>query len=327
MKLFHAVFRSIGGLVFRLLLVSFLLFWLADLLPGDAALRELGLHASEQSLQNFRREFGLDDPWYQRYVLWLGGLVQGEMGMARSWQVPVADLLKERLRLSLPLVGMAVVWILGLGLATGVLSAWSWGQNRARHRPIRPLDLFLSIFNWTLLSVPNFWLGLLFLTLFVHGLGWQRALFTDWSAPWEALLGLILPSLALGLPQAALLSRIVRSGLIGFQGRDVFLYARSLGLSRLRILFTLGLRHAALPSSALVGLQISFLLSASALVETVFNLPGLGTLAIRATLARDLILLKTLLLFFVLVVMVVNWVVDQVWHLTDPRLRNAGWRF
>lgn len=308
--------RRILSLVVTLLVVSILLFLVMDLLPGDPASIMLGTSASPDTFAALQRELGLDRPLPLRYLAWLGGALQGDLGNSYTYSVPVAGLILERLAVTLPLALMAIL----ISVATAV----PLGVQAARHHNSR-IDVLISLFSYVGIAVPTFWIGLLLILCFATSLGWMPAGgFPGWSAGLGAgLQALLLPALALAVPQAAVLTRVTRSAVLEIINEDFVRTARAKGLGERQVIWHHALPAAAVPILTILGLQFTFLIAGAVLVENVFNLPGLGRLAFQSLSQRDIIVMQTVVLLFAAMVIIMNFLVDLAYLIVDPRLRSA----
>lgn len=300
-------------LAFALVAAAFVIFLLLEVLPGDPASVMLGVSATPETLAALRAELGLDRPAVLRFLGWFGGIFTGDLGVSYAYRVPVSGLIAERIGVTLPLAGLAVALATLIGVSIGVAAA-----ARANSR----LDALLMGVAQLGLAIPNFWFGILFVLAFSIGLGWfPSGGFPGWSAGLAALQALVLPAFALALPLAAVLARITRSAVLEALGEDYILTARAKGLTRGETLVRHALRNALIPVITIIGLQFSFLLTGAIVVESVFALPGLGRLLVQAIGGHDLILLRSLVLFFAGAAMLVAALVDIAYGLADPRLR------
>jgi peptide/nickel transport system permease protein len=283
-------------------------------LPGDPAAIMLGTSAREDTLAALRQELGLDRPALERYLLWIGGVVQGDLGTSMTYRMPVSTLVAERLWITIPLSLLAIAISTAIALPLGVLAA----ANRDR-----AADRAVLVFSQLGVAVPNFWLGILFILLFSTALGWFPAGgFPGWGAGiWPAFKALLLPAVALALPQAAVLTRVTRSATLEVIGADFVRTARAKGVDRSGTLRRHVVPNALIPVTTILGLQLSFFFGGAILVENVFNLPGLGRLAYQALAQRDLTVIKDVVLIIAGMVIVVNFLVDLGYLLLDPRLR------
>ncbi|MBW9112511.1 ABC transporter permease [Rhizobium cauense] len=308
--------RRLAGLIVTLAVVSLLIFAVMDLLPGDPASIMLGTSASPETLAALRHELGLDQPLLWRYCEWLAGVLRGNLGQSYTYGVPVAGLILERLAVTLPLALVAIVLSVVIAIPLGVLAA--------SHRGGVP-DVIASIFSQIGIAVPGFWVALLLIMLFSSALGWMPAGgFPGWSSGiWPALKALLMPAVALALPQAAVLTRVTRSAVLETLHEDFTRTAVAKGLSAQRVLWRHSVPNALVPVLTILGLQFTFLVAGAVLVENVFNLPGLGRLAYQALSQRDIIVMQDVVLFFAGLVIVMNFLVDLSHLAIDPRLRKG----
>lgn len=306
--------RRIVSLVITLLAVSLLVFSVMNLLPGDPAAIMLGTSASPDTLAALQKQMGLDQPLPVRYLAWLAGVVQGDLGNSYTYSVPVAGLIAERLAVTLPLALMAVV--------LSIIIAVPLGVTAARHRN-GPVDLLVGLFSYAGIAMPAFWVGLLLILLFSSGLGWMPAGgFPGWDAGIGAgLKALVLPAVALALSQAGVLTRVARTSVIEVMNEDFVRTARAKGLGEGAALWRHAVPNALIPVVTMLGLQFTFLVAGAVLVENVFNLPGLGRLAYQALSQRDIIVMQNVVLFFAGLVIIMNFLVDLAYLVIDPRLR------
>ena len=303
--------------VLTLLVASLVVFLVLEVLPGDPASVMLGVNAREDTLAALRAEMGLDRPAWQRYLAWIGGLLTGDLGTSYTYAVPVAELIGERVAISLPLALLAIALSTAIAIPLGVLAAAQ--RNKAA-------DVMIGAFVQVGVAVPNFWFAMLLILLFAVVLGWLPAGgFAGWDAgTGAALTSLLLPAVALGLPQAAILTRVTRSSVLEVLGEDFVRTARAKGLSRRAALWGHAVRNALIPVVTIMGLQFSFLLAGTIIIENVFYLPGLGRLLFQAIAQRDLIVVKDLVVLLAATVVLVNLCVDLLYALLDPRLRSGG---
>ena len=258
---------------------------------------------------------GLDQPLVWRYLAWVGGLLTLDFGRSYTYSVPVIDLVAERLVVSLPLAMISLLLSTAIAIPVGIFAAARRGRAGRHHRPWASAQFGVA--------VPNFWFALILVYIFAV---WLRLVpaggFPGWSAGvWPALKALILPAIALALPQAAILARVTRSALIEVLGEDYIRTARAKGLPRRSVLWRHALRNAMIPVLTILGLQFAFLLAGTIIIENVFYLPGLGRLVFQAITQRDLIVVEGVVMLLVAAVIVVNLLVDLSYALVDPRLR------
>ena len=308
------MFRRLTALMVTLLVASLLIFLLLEILPGDPAAVILGVGAQEDTLRALRAELGLDLPAPVRYLNWLGEVLQGDLGRSYTYNTPVQELLLNRVELSLPLALLAILLSTGIAIPLGVFAA-SW------HRKVA--DTGIMGFAQLGVAVPNFWFAILLILLFSVKLGWFSAGgFAGWDAGWfPAFKSLVLPAVALALPQAAILARVTRSSVLETVQEDYIRTARAKGLSRSQALWRHAVRNALIPVVTILGLQLSFLLAGTIIIENVFYLPGVGRLLFQAIAQRDLMVVKNLVLVLAATVVLINFLVDLLYAVLDPRLR------
>jgi peptide/nickel transport system permease protein len=276
----------------------------------------LGVGAQPDTLAALRAELGLDRPIVERYLRWLGGLLTGDLGRSYTYGVPVAELVAERLVVSLPLALLALSLAAALGIPMGVLAAARRG---------RPADTGIMALSQLGVAVPNFWFAILLILLFAVQLRWLPAGgFAGWGqGPWPGLRSLLLPAVALALPQAAILARVTRSAVLESLGEDYVRTARAKGLPARAALWRHAVPNALIPVVTILGLQFSFLLAGTIIVEQVFYLPGIGRLIFQAIAQRDLIVVESLVVLLAFAVVLVNFLVDLAYAWLDPRLRHG----
>ncbi|MEC8236540.1 MAG: ABC transporter permease, partial [SAR324 cluster bacterium] len=273
------MFRRLTALMVTLLVASLLIFLLLEILPGDPAAVILGVGAQEDTLRALRAELGLDLPAPVRYLNWLCEVLQGNLGRSYTYDTPVQELLLNRVELSLPLALLAILLSTGIAIPLGVFAA-------SRHRKVA--DTGIMGFAQLGVAVPNFWFAILLILLFSVKLGWFSAGgFAGWDAGWfPAFKSLVLPAVALALPQAAILARVTRSSVLETVQEDYIRTARAKGLSRSQALWRHAVRNALIPVVTILGLQLSFLLAGTIIIENVFYLPGVGRLLFQAIAQR-----------------------------------------
>ena len=309
--------RRFFSLIVTLLLASLAIFLVLEVLPGDPAAIMLGTEAREDTLAALRQQMGLDRPAYERYLSWLGGIVTGDFGLSMTYRVAVSQLVADRLAVTIPLAFLAILISTALAVPLGLIAA-------ANHE--RPADRGVMLFSQIGVAIPNFWFGLLLILFFSSYLGWFSAGgFPGWGAnPLLALKALLLPAIALALPQAAILARVTRSSVLDILGEDFVRTARAKGLTRPVTLRRHVLRNALIPVVTVMGMQFSFLVAGAILVENVFTLAGLGRLLFQAMSQRDFVVIKDVVLLFAALVIVVNFLVDLAYAWLDPRLRQRA---
>jgi len=309
------VLRRLIGFAVTLLLAAAVIFLLLDLLPGDPARFILGINASAEAVAALRTQLGLDAPAHERFLGWVWGMLHGDFGVSVTQRTPVAALIAERLAVTLPLTLIAMAISMAVGLPIGILAARRRGKAT---------DTALMVLAQTGVAIPNFWFGMLLTLLFAVTLRWlPPGGFTPWQEDgWAALRGLIMPGLALALPQASILARVMRTALVDVTGQDFIRTARAKGMTLGEAVWRHGVRNAFLPVLTILGLQFAFLIAGTIIVENVFYLPGLGRLIFTAISERDLVLVRGATIVLVLAVTLTMLLVDLAYGLVDPRLRE-----
>ncbi|MBX2880622.1 MAG: ABC transporter permease [Granulosicoccus sp.] len=304
------------SLLLTLLVASIVVFVVIEIVPGDPASFMLGLNAQPETVAALRRELGLDQSRVLRYLDWVSGMMHGDFGQSYTYRTPVAGMIADRLWISLPLALYALTLSTLIALPAGL-----WAASR-RGRLADTMTMGMTQLG---IAIPNFWFALLLVLLFSVNLGWFSAGgFPGWQAGFfPALKSLTLPALALALPQAAILTRVMRSSLLDVLHEDYMRTARAKGLSRGQALLRHALRNAMIPVLTIIGLQFSFLIAGAIIIENVFFLPGLGRLIFQSISQRDLIVVESVVMLLVFAVAVVTFLVDIAYAWVDPRLRGT----
>lgn len=307
------LWRRLPSLLLTLFLISVVTFAVVQVVPGDPAQLILGTEAPLEALADLRAQLGLDRPPLQQYLSWLSGVLRGDLGVSLRHGRPVATLIAERLPVTLSLATMSLALAVLLALPLGVLAAVR--QHSA-------LDYGVLVFAQAGLALPSFWIGILLILLFALRCRWlPSGGYVPWGeSPLEALRSLAMPILALGLPVAGVLARLVRASMLEELSRDHIRTARAKGLSETQIVVRHILRNALIPTVTLLGLQLGFLLGGSIVIEQVFALPGVGRLLLFAINNRDLPLIQGLVLFIAALVVTINFLVDMAYTWLDPRI-------
>jgi peptide/nickel transport system permease protein len=304
-----------ASLIVSLIVASILIFLVLEVLPGDPAQFILGLDARPDTLAALRHELGIDAPPLIRYFSWIAGMLHGDFGISYTYRVPVGELIAQRIGVSVPLAIYALALTLLVAVPVGVLSA-------ARRNSTADVAVMgVTQFG---VAVPNFWFAIILVWVFAVVLHWFSAGgFPGWDKGlWQGLRDLTLPAVALALPQASILARVMRSSLLDTLDEDYIRTARAHGLSRGQALWRHALRNALIPVLTIVGLQFAFLLAGGIIIENVFFLPGLGRLVFQAITQRDLMVVKSVVMLLVFAVIVVNFLVEVSYLWVDPRLRR-----
>ncbi len=309
--------RRLVGLVVTLWLATVVVFLVLQVLPGDPAALMLDTSARPDTIAALRHQMGLDRSAWVRYGAWIWGLVRGDFGVSYTYAVPVSELIAQRVMVSVPLAVLSICLSTAIAIPVGVLAA------ARRGRGTDAAIMGVAQFG---VALPNFWLGILLILLFAVAypvfpaggfVGWEKGF-------WPALRCLILPALSLALPQAAILSRVTRSAVLETLGQDYVRTALAKGLSGVMALWRHAVPNALIPVVTIIGLQFSFLLAGTVIIENVFALPGMGRLVFQAIAQRDLIVVQDLVVLLAGAVIVVNFLVDLAYLGLDPRISHEG---
>ena len=310
------VLGRLTSLIVSLIVASIVIFAVIEVIPGDPAAFMLGVNARPDTIAALRAEMGLDQPLTTRYLDWVTGLLQGNFGQSWTYKTPVADLINDRIWVSLPLAVYALILSTLIAFPAGIYAASRRGSAG---------DVTIMGATQLGVAIPNFWFAMILVLIFAINLRWFSAGgFPGWDDPLQAIKALTLPAIALALPQAAILARVMRSSLLDMLGEDFIRTARAKGLSRRQALWRHAVRNALIPVLTIIGLQFSFLLAGGIIIEQVFFLPGLGRLIFQSISARDLIVVESVVMLLVFTVIVVNFLVDLAYAAVDPRLRTKA---
>jgi peptide/nickel transport system permease protein len=308
------VARRVAALAATLVFVSALVFVVVRVLPGDPAVLIMGTEGSPEALARLREALGLNRPLPVQYAEWLGGALRGDLGRSIQYDLPVGELIISRLPVTLPLALLAAAFMTVTAIPLGIYAA-------THHR--RAGDYVAMIVSQLGISIPQFWSGLLLILFFSVHLGWvSSGGFEGWSrGPGPALRSLLLPAIALGLFQAAVLVRATRSAVLDVLREDYVRTARAKGLGEARVVGVHTFRNALIPVATVAGIQLGQLVAGAIVLESVFALPGLGRLALGAISARDLPVVQGVALFVASSIVVINFAVDLAYGVLDPRIR------
>ncbi len=297
-----------------LLFVSVAIFAVLFVLPGDPAQIILGINATEETLSNLRAELGLDRPFWIQYFDWIGSLVTGRGSRSINYDVPVFNLIAGRLAVTGPLALMAMLIAVIFAVPLGIFAA---------RRQNRPGDLIVMGFTQLGLATPEFWLGILLILVFSVRLDWFSAGgFPGWGEDFfGSFQALLLPSLALGIIRASILTRVTRSSMLEVLREDYVRTAWAKGLREKSVIYVHALKNALIPVLTILGLQMGQLLAGAIIIENVYYLPGLGRLVFQAIGQRDLPVVREIVLFMAAAVVFINFLVDLAYAAVDPRIR------
>lgn len=312
--MFRLILQRLLALAPLLFIVSVLTFSFTSLLPSDPVDLILGDTGTEEQHEMLRERMGLNEPVHVRYLQWLGRAAQGDLGSSYFNSVSVMDAVMQRLPVTLSLTAVSALIAIAVGVAAGVAAAL---------RPRSWVDRFATLGATFGQAIPNFWFGLILVAVFAVSLRWFPATgFTPITeSPLDWLRSVILPSIALGTSSSAAIARQVRSAMVGVLQQDYVRAARAQGLSARRVLFRHALTNAMVPVVAVLSFQITVLLGGALIVEQVFAINGLGTLAIAAVRQQDIPMLQGLVLVMVGLVVAVQLATDVIYGLLNPKAR------
>jgi len=307
--------RRVAALVPLLLLVTFIVWGLLLLIPGDPAQSLVGDSATPEQLAAVRAKLGLNDPWYERYASWLRDVVRGDLGTSLFTSYKVREAIVERLPVTLSLVGCSFVLSMLIGISSGVFAAVHKGKFA---------DRLLTIGTSVGVAVPNFWLGLVLLTFLSAKLGWFPAgsYVPITENPGQWLHHVALPAITLALAAAAEVARQMRASMVDVLQRDFVRTHRARGMPMRVIVGRYGLKNALMPVVTVAGLQVARLFGLSTIVEQIFNLQGVGQLAVDSVFKRDVPVIQGIVLMVTLVVVLTNLAVDLSYGYLNPKVRD-----
>ena len=295
--------------------VATLVFLLMHALPGDVVLVLLDtVGAGSDAAEKMRQFLGLDRPLHVQYFDWLGDILRGDMGNSLLGGYPVWDLVKSRIPVTVELAALTILLGLSIAIPLGILAAARNGTW---------VDLLAMQFGQLGISIPNFWIATILILVVAARLQWLPPSgyrpFSDGLG--VNLLHMVMPTVSLALPLAAVMTRVVRSAVLEVLGRDYMRVAHAKGLRPRQVLWRHGLKNAAIPIVTVIGLELGYLLGGTVLIEEMFFVPGLGQLTVRALLNRDLPVLQGVLLLYSTAFVFVNLIVDLLYGQLDPRIR------
>ena len=309
--------RKVGIMLLTLFVISIVTFWLFHIVPGDPASLILGTSASQEQLEALREELGTNRPLTVQYADWIRGVAHGDFGTSIKYNKPVTAILKGKLSVTLILGGMALAIVILIGIPLGVFTA---GRKHVISEQI------LNLLNISGISVPGFFLSILLIWIFGLTLHWFRpgrfvALAKDAAGFFQFM---IFPAIAIAIPQTCILSKYIRTAVMDEIRADYVRTARSKGSTKARIMYVHVLKNAIISVVPLIGMIVSGIFSGSIVIEQVFGVPGIGRLLITSVTSRDFPMVQTLVMYIAVLILVVNFVVDILIQILDPRIRITG---
>jgi peptide/nickel transport system permease protein len=306
--------RRLIQAIIVIFLVTIISFLLLQIIPGDPVLQILGAKATPAQQAALRHELGLDLPLIVQYGHWIGGVFHGDLGKSLIFHEDVGRLMAQRLPITIYLTFWALLISTVCGILAGVVSAVKRGSF---------IDSMISLFANTAVAIPTFWLGIVGIYIFGLKLGWLPI--QGWTSPfddfWQSARQALMPIIAIAIPNIAVVVRQTRSSMLETIRQDYVRTASSKGLKRNIILYKHALRNALIPVITLVGMTLTFLIGGEVLIETVFNIPGLGRLLVRAALEKDYLIVQSGVLVIGTAVCLINLLVDVTYGWIDPRIR------
>lgn len=309
--------KKIITLIITLLFISLLTFTAFSVIPGDAALSKLGVDASPEAVERLRAEYGLDDPVTVRYVRWLGNALHGDFGQSYKYEtMTVAQLLQTRLPVTVLLAVMSFIIIIVVSIPLGMLCARFSGKW---------LDVVITQITQITMAIPSFFLGIILTYIFglvfkVFQPGGYVGMDVDF---WGCVGYLVLPAVAVALPKIAMVVKYLRNSVLGEMKKDYVKTAYSKGNSVNQVLYGHVLRNALIPVITFVAMVVAEILAGSLVIEQVFSIPGMGRLLITSISTRDYPVVQAAVLYITSIVVIINFLVDVLYQLADPRIRTA----
>ncbi len=309
-----SLFRKVVSLLITIFLVSIITFFVFQILPGNPAYIILGIDADEYQIAALEEKLNLDKPVMERYLIWAKNLLSGDLGESIRFQKPVANLIADRLEVTmlLTLFSLILSLLICIPLATilviNVKSTWA---------------KVLNGFSQIGLAIPSFWLAIVLVYIFAIKLRWLPSGQYERFAvnPWLCIRSLILPSISLAIGISAILVRYLSNSMLDQMGSDYVRVARSKGLKEREIIYKHVLRNALLPMLTILGMMMASVLGGSIVIESVFSLPGIGNLIAISIGSRDLPLIQSLVVYLAFFVVLINFIVDLLYTIIDPRIR------
>lgn len=305
--------KKLGAMIVTLLLISFLVFLAFDIIPGDAAMAQLGTEATPERLEALREEMGLNKPLLERYLIWLVAFVKGDFGISYKYNMPVAEMISSKLPITviMALISFAIMVVVSLPL--GIYTAKHNGKS---------IDRCITVINQVMMAVPHFFLGIVITYVF----GLVLKLFTpgdyvSYEKDFGAFLSyIIFPCIAIAIPKIAMSVKMLKSSCVEEAKKDYVRTAYSKGNNTSKVLYRHVLRNAMIPVVTLWGMTLADMLVGSIVIEQVFNVPGIGRILLTSISYRDYPVVQAIIVLIAIVVIVTNFCVDMIYQLIDPRI-------
>ena len=307
------IIKKIGVLIITLFLVSFITFFAFSVIPGDSAIASLGTEATPEAIEALREELGLNNPLPSRYLHWLKDSIRGDFNISTQFNEPVAQLLLEKLPVTLTLAILSFLMVVLVGIPLGIYTARKEGTI---------IDRVILFCNQVFMSIPPFFLGIILTLIFGIMLKWfTPGGYVDYREDTRGFLEyLILPAIAIAIPKIAMVVKFLRSSILRETRLDYVRTAYSKGSKENYVTYVHILKNAMLPVVTFLALVLVDVLAGSIIVEQVFNIPGLGRLLVTAISNRDLYVVQAIVLYIITTVVVINFIVDIIYQRLDPRV-------
>lgn len=300
-------------MIVTLLAVSFLVFFALSIIPGDAATNMLGTQATPEKIEALREEMGLNDPFFVQYFRWLFSCIQGDFGTSYSYHMNVSDLILDKLPITITLTLMSFLFILVFSIPIGIWIAKHSGGI---------LDRIFTIINQVIMSIPPFFSGILITLVFGLILGlFTPGGFVSYKISVAGFLGyLLFPAIAIAIPKIAMTVKLLKESIMEEYHKEYVRTAYSRGNSTTQVLYQHILRNAIIPVITFLGMTLADIVAGSIVVEQVFNIPGLGRILLSSISNRDYPVVQAIILMLAVIILVINFIVDIIYHKVDPRI-------
>lgn len=300
-------------MIVTLFAVSFLVFFALSIIPGDAATNMLGTQATPEKVEALREEMGLNDPFFVQYFRWLFSCIQGDFGTSYSYHMNVSDLILDKLPITITLTLMSFLFILAFSIPIGIWIAKHSGGI---------LDRIFTIINQVIMSIPPFFSGILITLVFGLILGlFTPGGFVSYKISVAGFLGyLLFPAIAIAIPKIAMTVKLLKESIMEEYHKEYVRTAYSRGNSTTQVLYQHILRNAIIPVITFLGMTLADIVAGSIVVEQVFNIPGLGRILLSSISNRDYPVVQAIILMLAVIILVINFIVDIIYHKVDPRI-------
>lgn len=305
--------KKFGAMLVTLLLISFLVFLAFDIIPGDAAMAQLGTEATPERLEALREEMGLNKPFVERYLIWLMAFIQGDFGTSYKYNMPVAEMISSKLPITVIMALISFTIMVAVSLPLGIYTAKHNGKK---------IDRCITVINQVMMAVPHFFLGIIITYVFGLVLKWfTPGDYVSYEKDFGAFLSyIIFPCIAIAIPKIATSVKMLKSSCVQEAKKDYVRTAYSKGNNTSKVLYRHVLRNAMIPVVTLWGMTLADMLVGSIVIEQVFNVPGIGRILLTSISYRDYPVVQTIIVLIAAVVIVTNFCVDMIYQLIDPRI-------